>query len=120
MADILLVDDEESVLRSLKVLLSSEGHEVTAISDSGVVAETLNENSFDLLITDIRMSPLSGMDILKISHELRPDMPALVISAYGSEKTIEQAYSLGCVAYIRKPFSIEEVVTAVESALGAS
>lgn len=72
---------------------------------------------FDLLMTDIRMSPVDGMQLMRLAKEIRPAMPLVVVSAYLDEKTIEKVLTLGCSAYVKKPFTIEEVLAAVGKAL---
>jgi two-component system, NtrC family, response regulator PilR len=118
MARILLVDDEESVLRTVGMLFTSEGHEVVAVREGAKAEEKLRSSeAFDLLLTDIRMAPIDGMQLIRLSHEVRPAMPIVVISALCSEKTVKQAMSLGCYAYVKKPFKMEEVLDAVRNAL---
>jgi len=118
MARILLVDDEESVLRTVGMLFRSEGHEVVPIREGQKAIDMIkSEEQFDLLLADIRMEPVDGMQVIKMAHELRPDMPIVVISAYCSEKTVRQAISLGCCAYVKKPFKTEEVLEAARKAL---
>lgn len=120
MARILLVDDELPVLQTVKMLFVGEGHDVVPVRDSRKAVELIRSTEhFDLLLTDIRMEPVDGMQIIKLAHELRPKMAILVISAYCSEKTVKQAMELGCVAYIKKPFKLEEVINAVRNALSA-
>ena len=118
MARILLVDDEESVLRTVGMLFRSEGHEVVPIREGQKAIDMIkSEEKFDLLLADIRMEPVDGMQVIKMAHELRPAMPIVVISAYCSEKTVRQAISLGCSAYVKKPFKTEEVLDAARKAL---
>jgi DNA-binding NtrC family response regulator len=118
MARILLVDDEESVLRTVGMLFRSEGHEVVPIREGQKAIDMIkSEEKFDLLLADIRMEPVDGMQVIKMAHELRPGMPIVVISAYCSEKTVRQAISLGCSAYVKKPFKTEEVLEAARKAL---
>jgi DNA-binding NtrC family response regulator len=122
MARILLVDDEESVLRTVGMLFRSEGHEVIPVRESEKAAEMLKASpeSFDLLLTDIRMAPIDGMEIIRLARKVRPDMSIVVISAYCSEKTVKQAMALGCTTYVKKPFKTEEVLNAVRYALEKS
>jgi CheY-like chemotaxis protein len=118
MARILLVDDEESVLRTVGMLFRSEGHEVVPIREGQKAIDMIKSTEqFDLLLADIRMEPVDGMQVIKMAHELRPAMPIVVISAYCSEKTVRQAISLGCSAYVKKPFKTEEVLEAARKAL---
>lgn len=118
MARVLVVDDEETVLQSLEILLTSEGHEIVRVRQSEKAVPLITDEHFDLLITDIRMTPIDGMELIKLARDTHPDMPSIVISAYSSEKTMAQSFDLGCIAYIRKPFKIQEVLVAVNKALG--
>jgi len=118
MARILLVDDEESVLRTVGMLFRSEGHEVVPVRESEKAAELIKSSEkFDLLLTDIRMAPIDGMEIIRLARDVRPDMTVVVISAYCSEKTVKQAMALGCTTYVKKPFKTDEVLNAVRYAL---
>ncbi|OGV61886.1 MAG: hypothetical protein A2283_06275 [Lentisphaerae bacterium RIFOXYA12_FULL_48_11] len=117
MAKILLVDDEGSVLQSIGMLLKSDGHEVIPVRDSQQAAEVITKESYDLLITDLRMPNVDGMQLITLAHQKTPPIPSIIISAYGSEKTAQQSKALGCVAYIQKPFKIQAVTEAVRKAL---
>ena len=117
MAKLLLVDDEEIVLKSVSALLRGEGHETTCCKSVPDALEAMDKASFDVLITDIRMAPIDGMELIRTVHKSKPDFPIIVISAYTSEKIIEEGYRLGCVAYLSKPFRVQDVLDAVDSAL---
>ncbi|MFO7871878.1 MAG: response regulator [Kiritimatiellia bacterium] len=117
MPEILLVDDEESVLQTVGTLLRTQGYEVTAVREGEKGAELISSGNYDVIITDIRMAPVDGMKLLQIAHDAQPETPVIVISAYTSEKTIKQSYQLGCKAYIKKPFRIEQVLDAVKDVL---
>jgi len=117
MAKILLVDDEISILQSVGMLLKTEGHDVSAMKDSVQAAETLKSTAFDLLVTDIRMPELDGMQLIKIAHSKNPPIPSIVISAYGSASTEQESHDIGCATYIQKPFRIEQVLEAVRNLL---
>ncbi len=117
MARVLLVDDEDTILQSLEILLDSEGHHVWKFRDSQKAADAIRAEPFDLLITDIRMTPLDGIDLMRLAREVQPHMKYIVVTAYASEKTLKQSLALGCVAYIRKPFRMQDVLDAVTLAL---
>ncbi len=118
MARILLVDDDESVLRTVRLLFTSEGHDVVPVRESQKAEEIIkSQEPFDLLMTDIRMSPIDGMQLIKLAHDVRPALAVVVISAYCSEKTVKEALSLGCTVYVKKPFKVEEVLAAAKKAL---
>ena len=117
MARVLVVDDEETVLQSLEILLTSEGHDIVRARQSEHAVQLLHTERFDLMITDIRMTPVDGMELIKLARDLQPDMPCIVISAFGSEKAIAQSFNMGVIAFIKKPFKIHEVLSAVAKAL---
>jgi two-component system response regulator PilR (NtrC family) len=103
------------------MLFRSEGHEVVPVRESEVAADMLKSSQeFDLLLTDIRMAPIDGMEIIRLARKVRPDMNIVVISAYCSEKTVKQAMALGCTTYVKKPFKTDEVLNAVRYALEKS
>jgi len=103
------------------MLFRSEGHEVVPVRESEIAAEMLKSSEeFDLLLTDIRMAPIDGMEIIRLARKVRPDMNIVVISAYCSEKTVKQAMALGCTTYVKKPFKTDEVLSAVRYALEKS
>lgn len=117
MAKILLVDDEEIVLKSISALLAGEGHETVAKLSVPEALEAMKEAEFDLLITDIRMAPVDGMELIRIVHERDPDFPIIVISAYTADKVKDEGFKQGCSAYLSKPFRVQDVLDAVNTSL---
>lgn len=117
MAKILLIDDEEQVLKSVGMLLEAQGHEVVPVRDSEKAEDKIRNTECDLIITDIRMAPVDGMQLLRFAAEVKPNVPAIVISAYTSEHTVKQCMNIGCKAYIKKPFQIQEVLDTVNAFL---
>lgn len=117
MAKILLVDDEPSILSVLCTVLRSEDYEVTAAADGQQAIELIKNETFDLLISDIRMTPINGMEILKIVHQERPDLSVIMLTAYGSVETAIEALKLGAFDYVTKPFKVDELLITVQRAL---
>tara|TARA_B100000609_G_C17222169_1_gene440943 strand:+ start:4234 stop:5631 length:1398 start_codon:yes stop_codon:yes gene_type:complete len=110
-ARILVVDDETGMLEVYEDTLSLiEGIEVHTENTSRVAAERLKEEDFDVLITDLRMPGLNGVDLLKIGRESDPDLPVLMITAYPSVDTAIEAMKLGAIDYITKPFVPDELL----------
>lgn len=116
-ARLLLVDDEPSILSVLKALLSVEGFEVVAIHDGNQAVEAIRSQEFDLMISDIRMTPVTGMELLKLAYQLRPSMAVIMITAFGSIETAVEAVRMGAYDYITKPFKIDELLLTVKRAL---
>ncbi|HMP77311.1 MAG TPA: sigma-54 dependent transcriptional regulator [Kiritimatiellia bacterium] len=117
MARILLVDDEPSILNVLSTLMKSEGHESIAVRGGEKAQEVLLSEYFDLMISDIRMSPLDGMQLLKVAHRERPQMAVIMLTAYGSVETAVQAMKEGAFDYVTKPFKVDELLLTVQRAL---
>ncbi len=117
MAKILLVDDEPSILSVLGTLLKAEGYDVTAALGGPKGKECVTSEQFDLMLTDIRMSPLNGMELLKLVHDERPSMPVIMLTAFGSVETAIDALKLGAFDYITKPFKVDELLITVQRAL---
>jgi len=117
MPRILLIDDEPRMLSLLNTILKGEGYALTPIQDSSKVPELLNNESFDLMITDIRMTPIDGLELLKIARQVRPSMPVIILTAYGSVETAIEAMKLGTFDYVTKPFKMDELLITIQRAL---
>ena len=117
MTRILLVDDEASILSVLSTLLKAEGYEVVSALGGEKAKEFLEDQEFDLMISDIRMSPIDGMTLLKSTREQRPSMSVIMLTAYGSVETAIEALKLGAFDYVTKPFKVDELLITVQRAL---
>lgn len=114
---ILLVDDEPSILSVLSTLLKAEGYDVTTAGGGEEAKELISDEQFDLMISDIRMSPVNGMVLLKKAHDERPGMAVIMLTAYGSVETAIEALKLGAFDYVTKPFKVDELLITVQRAL---
>ncbi len=117
MPRILLVDDEPSILSVLSTVLKAEEYEVESASEGQQAIDKLMSEDYDLLISDIRMSPVNGMDILKRVHEEKPSLSVIMLTAYGSVETAIEALKLGAFDYVTKPFKVDELLITVQRAL---
>lgn len=117
MANILLVDDEPSILSVLSTLLKAEGHDVVPALGGEKALEVLKDQEFDLMISDIRMSPVDGMQLLTMVRKEYPRMAAIMITAYGSVETAVEAMKQGAFDYVTKPFKVDELLITVQRAL---
>ncbi|MBP7795133.1 MAG: sigma-54-dependent Fis family transcriptional regulator, partial [Candidatus Saccharicenans sp.] len=109
MDSILIIDDEKSLLDVLSLMFKKEGYEVKTATSGADALDILTNNAVDLVITDIRMPHLSGMEILKYVKENQSETPVIVITAYGSIQQAVEALKAGALDYIVKPFDIEEL-----------
>jgi DNA-binding NtrC family response regulator len=116
-ARILLVDDEPSILSVLSTLLKAEGYSVTAVLGGDKAQDVVRNEEFDLMISDIRMSPVNGIQLLKLAHEVKPQMSVIMLTAYGSVETAIEAMKLGAFDYVTKPFKVDELLITVSRAL---
>jgi DNA-binding NtrC family response regulator len=109
MENILIIDDEKSLLDLLSVVLKKEGYRVKTCLAPSKVFDILQNEELDLLICDIKLPKLSGMEILKYVRENRPEVPVIMITAYGSLKQAVEALKAGAIDYILKPFDVDEL-----------
>lgn len=114
MARILIVDDEPSVLSVLSNLLKGKGFEIQPCLGGEKALEYLNKGPFDLMITDIRMEPIDGMELLKAAKASYPNMSVIVLSAVGSVETAVEAMKEGAFDYAAKPFKVDELMITVQ------
>ncbi|MDI6773805.1 MAG: sigma-54 dependent transcriptional regulator [Verrucomicrobiota bacterium] len=117
MAQILLIDDEPSILSVLSTLLKAEGHDVVPALGGEKAKELLASQEFDLMLSDIRMAPISGMELLRCVHDEKPALPVVMLTAYGSVETAIEALKLGAFDYVTKPFKVDELLITVQRAL---
>ncbi len=117
MARILIVDDQEMMRDSLAATLAREGHEIVAAGDGPVAVTRLEGSRFDLLITDLKMPKMTGIELLSEAKKLRPDMPVVLMTAFASVQTAVEAMKLGAYDYIQKPFDGEEIKMLVDRTL---
>jgi DNA-binding NtrC family response regulator len=114
---ILVVDDERAIGIAIQRLLTARGHEVeTALSGEDAIRK-LGERGYHLVITDLNLKQLSGMDVLRWVREHAAETAVIVITAYGSEKIAVEAMKLGAADYVPKPFDNDELELVVERAL---
>ena len=106
MANILVVDDEPGIREFLVETLATDGHHLTEASSGDAAVQRLNEESFDLLITDLRMpGKLDGMDVVREARRSHPDTRVIVLTAHGSVATAVDAMKIGAVDFLEKPMS---------------
>src|SRR4051812_1226440 len=117
MARILVVDDQEMMRDSLAANLVREGHEVIAAGDGQAAAARLQAQRFDLLVTDLKMPRMTGIELLAEAKRLRPEMPVVLMTAFATVGTAVEAMKLGAYDYIQKPFDGDEIKLLVDRTL---
>jgi YesN/AraC family two-component response regulator len=108
---LLIVDDEETLTFSLyQTFINSPIEcEVVTASSGNEALEKIEEGPFDVVITDIAMPGINGLDLLAMIKAKHPDTKVIVITAYGSDEREEQAYQRGAERYVEKPFDLREI-----------
>ena len=115
---ILAVDDEIHMLKLLKrVILEKTSYQITTTNNSLEVPEILENEQFDIIITDVRMRGLDGWDVLKLVTEGGRSEEVIIITAFGSAETTQQALDLGAFDYLIKPFHRDEFLFTLKRAL---
>lgn len=113
---ILLADDDQSLRRVLQFKLSKAGHQVTAVENGQKALDYLRKDRWDLLLSDIKMPDIDGIELLELARKLHPDLKVILITAYATVSQAVQAVKLGAFDYITKPFEDEELLAAIDKA----
>jgi len=113
---VLVVDDESSILDTLRILLRKEGYEVTTAQGGKAGLEQIRSGNHSIVLTDVRMPQVSGLDILQAAKDQDPETPVILMTAQASLQTAIQAVNQGAFHYIQKPFSNDELLTILRRA----
>ena len=117
METVLIVDDEKNYLVVLEALLGPEGYEILTAGSAEDAVRLIQESDLDLMITDMKMPGTSGMELLEASKEIKPDLPVIMMTAYGTIEMAVEAMKKRAYDYITKPFQNEELKLTVKKAL---
>jgi UDP-3-O-[3-hydroxymyristoyl] N-acetylglucosamine deacetylase len=115
---ILVVDDETNIVNSLKEILSDEGYDVLVTEDGLNALDIIQSDPPDLLLLDIWLPGMDGIEVLKTVKTYHPEIEVLVMSGHGTIETAVKATKLGAFDFIEKPFSMNSLTQSVKSALG--
>ena len=114
---ILIVDDEQITLDNISYILQKEGYTTITCLTGQEAVEIIKKSRFDLLITDLKLPDIDGIDILKICKELHPETEVIIVTAYATIDTAVCAMKEGAYHYLTKPFKIDELRILVQKAL---
>ena len=117
MTRILVVDDELSIVEVLKTVLKRNGYDVRATDNGASALEILKSEKFELMISDIRMKPMDGLELLTKAREQCPGLSVIMMTAYATIETAVETMKAGAYDYICKPFKIDELLLTVERAV---
>jgi two-component system NtrC family response regulator len=113
---ILLADDDQSVRRVFQFKLEKQGHDVTTATDGTDALERLKEARFEVMVSDIRMPGIDGIELLERARDVQPDLKIVLITAHGTVDQAVEAVKRGAFDYITKPFDDDKLFTVVEKA----
>jgi DNA-binding NtrC family response regulator len=116
-ADVLVVDDKEGMRDMLAAVLRDRGHMPTGCANGEEALVLLEGRPFDLVITDLRMGDIGGLEILEAVRRRSPETPVIVMTAFGSVTQAVEAMRLGAFDFVEKPFSVEAIEARIEHAL---
>ncbi|MBW2736402.1 MAG: sigma-54-dependent Fis family transcriptional regulator [Deltaproteobacteria bacterium] len=114
---ILVADDEASMREFLEILLKREGCEATLAPDGTAALALLESDTFDLVLTDLRMPKVSGLKVLEKAKEKDADLEVVMMTAFASAETAIKAMKQGAYDYVTKPFKVDELLSTLERAL---
>ncbi len=117
MSRVLVVDDEQSMRNMLAIALKQEGYEVVTAEDGEAARREIEASSVDLIVSDIRMPGLDGIEVLRFAREHTPGTEVILVTAHASTASAVEALRLGAYDYVTKPFDIDELKLTVRRAL---
>ncbi len=115
---ILAVDDEPHMLKLLERIITEKTQYVTTTTSNSLeIPELLKHNTYDVILTDLKMPGLDGMDILRMIREEERLEEVIIITAFGSMESVTEALSLGVFDYVMKPFKREQIINSIDRAM---
>ncbi len=120
MADILIIDDEKAIRKTLTEILSFEGYTIEEAADGEEGLKRFKEKNFDVVLCDIKMPKLDGIEFLQKAGEANPDVPIIMISGHGNIETAVEAVKKGAYDYISKPPDLNRLLITIRNAMDKS
>src|SRR5512139_1498215 len=117
---ILVVDDSPQISKALNDLLSASGYSVRTAPSGERALQILESATFDLIITDLKMTGMTGIDLAKQVLQKVPGLPVVILTGFGDMDSVINALRLGVADYLKKPFSMDEVLSVVQRELAKS
>src|SRR5918912_1830559 len=117
MAKLLVADDEQGIRQLLTLVFEREGHSVRTAEGGRRALQLLREEPADLIVSDIKMPDMDGIELLRAARELLPDVAVVMMTAFATVETAREAFKLGADDFIQKPFDVEELKLIVTKAL---
>ena len=119
MSTILIIDDDDQLRKSFEKLLIEEDYAVKSAPSGETGLKNIKESIPDLVILDMRLPGMNGLEVFQAIHEIEPKLPVIIMTAFGTTETAIEATKMGAFDYLLKPFDIPEMLGVVEQALDA-
>ena len=120
MAEILIIDDEKAIRKALMEILSAEGYKTEEAGDGEEGLKKFKEKSYDVVLCDIKMPKLDGIEFLQKANEANADVPVIMISGHGNIETAVDAVKKGAFDYISKPPDLNRMLITIRNAMDRS
>ena len=120
MDKILVVDDDLNILRVLKMRLEAEGYSVTTVAEVHEAIELVKEEEFDLALVDLKLTKKNGIELMEDLHRIQPEMPVIILTAYGTIESAVEAMRKGAYSYLTKPFDPHELLLQIKNGIEKS
>jgi signal transduction histidine kinase/CheY-like chemotaxis protein len=114
---ILVIDDEQNIRESTVALLNRKGYIASCVASGKEALDIVQKESFDILLLDVRMPGIDGIEVLRMVNELRPDIQVLMLTGHGTIDTAIEAMKYGAIGFLRKPVTIEDLQISIQDAL---
>lgn len=111
---VLLVDDQLSMRETLPDVLEDKGYKVSTASNAGQTLEEVRKKHYQIILMDVRLPDMDGVELFKKVHEIDPEVAVIMITAYSIDKIVNGALERGVYAYLRKPIDIDQLVGIIE------
>ena len=111
------MEDDRSVAKGLEMVLSEEGYYVNLAGTGELALEAFKQKRFDLLVADLRLPGIGGMEVIKQLKQEKPETEVIVITGYGTTATAVEAMKLGVHDFLPKPFTEDQIKAAIDEAL---
>jgi DNA-binding response OmpR family regulator len=115
--NILVAEDDRNIAKLIKEIIERRGNSAVIALDGDEAFKVFNNIKFDLIITDLKMPKIDGMDLIKMVRERNKEIPIIIITAFGSDRNRALAENFGVTKILSKPCSIVEITQAIETSL---
>ncbi|MFB3925308.1 MAG: sigma-54-dependent transcriptional regulator [Syntrophales bacterium] len=114
---VLVVDDDSSILKVIKMRLEAEGYEVTTAGDAQSAIRYMDEKEFDLALVDLKLAKANGIELMESLHNIDPELPVVILTAHGTIESAVEAMKKGAYSYVTKPFNNRELLLQIQNGI---